>query len=79
MAESLPVELKTLSRRVHTLQARDAMDFTAGIRNIALGFVGAEVGLMAVKSLTTQGLAKKGGKSGMDEVEEWYLGQKDRR
>ncbi|KAK1924304.1 hypothetical protein DB88DRAFT_527142 [Papiliotrema laurentii] len=62
MAESLPVELKTLSRRVHTLQARDAMDLTAGIRNIALGF----------------GLAKKGGKSGMDEVEEWYLGQKDR-
>jgi hypothetical protein len=38
------MQLGTLVTRVYSLQARDAMDLTAAMRNIAVGFVGEEVG-----------------------------------
>jgi hypothetical protein len=42
------MQLGTLVTRVYSLQARDAMDLTAAIRNIAMGFVGEEVGSQGV-------------------------------
>ena len=43
MSDAIPKELHSVCRLSHTIHAREAMDLTMGIRNIALGFLGEEV------------------------------------
>ena len=43
MSDQLPAQLGTLAKHAYSLQARDAMDLTAAMRNIAMGFAGEDV------------------------------------
>lgn len=67
ISASLPPLLPTLSARACTLQGRELGDVALAVRAVSVGFLGEAV----VAS-------KKSGRAGIEEVERWWLSQKDR-
>ncbi|RSH87238.1 hypothetical protein EHS25_003147 [Saitozyma podzolica] len=68
ISASLPPLLSTLPARACTLQGRELGDVALAVRAVSVGFLGEAV----VAS-------KKSGRAGIEEVERWWLAQKDQQ
>ncbi|WWC94266.1 hypothetical protein V866_001107 [Kwoniella sp. B9012] len=64
---SIPSLLHTIGTSTCTLHGRDVSDLNAGLKAIAIGFMG-----------ETNAPAKKTGRTGIEEVERWYKARKNK-